>query len=147
VLLHGKDRGGVRERADILARVITPDLNDPFNVAMLTETDLDQPGRLEEELTALSMMGGRRLVRLRLTGERAAPDKTAAEALVQHAEGQLNPDGPHAAMPLPVLGPSLESSKRPWLKSWPRRPGELRSNSNNRRNYFARLHQCPPTIN
>jgi DNA polymerase-3 subunit delta len=92
VLLHGKDRGGVRERADALARVITPDLNDPFNVAMLTETDLDQPGRLEEELTALSMMGGRRLVRLRLTGERAAPDKTAAEALVQHAEGRLNPD-------------------------------------------------------
>ena len=92
VLLYGKDRGGVRERADGLARRVTPDLNDPFNVAMLTETDLDQPGKLEEELTALSMMGGRRLIRVRLTGERAAPDKTAAEALTAHAEGRLNPD-------------------------------------------------------
>ncbi|MBX3481301.1 MAG: DNA polymerase III subunit delta [Caulobacter sp.] len=92
VLLYGRDRGGVRERADALARTITPDLNDPFNVAMLTETDLDQAGRLEEELTALSMMGGRRLVRVRLTGERAAPDKTAAEALTAHAAGNLNPD-------------------------------------------------------
>jgi DNA polymerase III subunit delta len=92
VLLYGRDRGGVRERADALARRITPDLNDPFNVAMLTETDLDQAGRLEEELTALSMMGGRRLIRVRLTGERAAPDKTCAEALTAHAAGTLNPD-------------------------------------------------------
>lgn len=92
VLLYGKDRGGVRERADGLARRISPELNDPFNVAMLTETDLDQAGRLEEELTALSMIGGRRLIRVRLTGERAAPDKTAAEALTAHAEGKLNPD-------------------------------------------------------
>ncbi|MDB5468994.1 MAG: polymerase subunit delta [Caulobacter sp.] len=92
VLLYGRDRGGVRERADGLAKRITPDLNDPFNVAMLTETDLDQAGKLEEELTALSMMGGRRLVRVRLTGERAAPDKTCAEALTAHAEGKLNPD-------------------------------------------------------
>ena len=92
VLLYGKDRGGVRERADGLAKRITPDLNDPFNVAMLTETDLDQAGRLEEELTALSMIGGRRLIRVRLTGERAGPDKTAAEALSAHAEGRLNPD-------------------------------------------------------
>ncbi len=92
VLLYGRDRGGVRERADGLARKITPDLNDPFNVAMLTESDLDQAGRLEEELTALSMMGGRRLIRVRLTGERTAPDRTCAEALAAHAEGKLNPD-------------------------------------------------------
>jgi DNA polymerase-3 subunit delta len=92
VLLYGRDRGGVRERADTLAKTITPDLHDPFNVAILTESDLDQAGRLEEELTALSMMGGRRLIRLRLTGERAAPDKTAAEALTQHSDGKLNPD-------------------------------------------------------
>jgi DNA polymerase-3 subunit delta len=37
-------------------------------------------------------MGGRRLVRLRFGGEKASADKTAAEALVRHAAGELNPD-------------------------------------------------------
>lgn len=91
-LLYGRDRGGVRERADQLAKQVTPDIDDPFNVAMLTEGDLDEAGRLEGELTAISMLGGRRLVRLRLTGERAGPDKAAAEALTAHADGKLNPD-------------------------------------------------------
>lgn len=40
----------------------------------------------------MSLMGGRRLVRLRLAGEKAGPDKQAAEALTRHVEGQLNPD-------------------------------------------------------
>ncbi len=91
-LIYGRDRGGVRERGDQLARIVTDDPTDPFNVAMMTEGDLDPPGRLEEELTAISMIGGRRLVRLRLTDERAAPDRIAAEALARHAEGELNPD-------------------------------------------------------
>ena len=37
-------------------------------------------------------MGGRRLVRLRLTAEKPAADKLAAEALTRHAAGELNPD-------------------------------------------------------
>ncbi len=91
-LLYGRDRGGVRERADQVARTITPVIDDPFNVAILTETDLDSTGTLEGELAAISMMGGRRLVRLRLTGDKAGPDKLAAEALTAHADGKLNPD-------------------------------------------------------
>jgi DNA polymerase-3 subunit delta len=67
--------------------------DDPFDTAQLTESDVESsPGKLEEELSALSMMGGRRLVRLRLTGEKAGPDKATAEALTRHVEGQLNPD-------------------------------------------------------
>jgi DNA polymerase-3 subunit delta len=92
-VIWGKDRGGVRERAEGLARKIAKDPNDPFDVALLTEADLDKDGaRLEEELSAISMMGGRRLVRLKLTGDKAAADKAAAEALTRHADGALNPD-------------------------------------------------------
>jgi DNA polymerase III subunit delta len=92
-LLHGRDRGGVRERADGLARKIVPNIDDPFDVAALTETDIDPDnGRLLDELAALSMMGGRRLVRLKLTGDKAAPLRVAAEALKAHLDGKLNPD-------------------------------------------------------
>jgi DNA polymerase-3 subunit delta len=93
VVIYGRDRGVVRDRADQLARRLFARPDDPFDTAQLTEGDLDaQAGKLEDELSALSMMGGRRLVRLRLTGEKTAPDKQAAEALVRHVEGQLNPD-------------------------------------------------------
>lgn len=92
-LIHGKDRSGVNERAQVLCRAITPDLNDPFNVTQLTEADIDSdPVRLEEALTALSMIGGRRLVRIRLSDSRASVDKTIAAALTAHAEGHYNPD-------------------------------------------------------
>ncbi len=90
-LIYGRDRGGVRERADKLARVVTANPDDPFDTAMLTDDELDG-GRLEGELSAISMMGGRRLVRVRFSGEKAGPDKAAAEALAAHAEGKLNPD-------------------------------------------------------
>ena len=90
-LIYGRDRGGVRERADKLARVVTANPDDPFDTALLNDDELGD-GRLEGELAAISMMGGRRLVRVRFTGEKAAPDKTAAEALTAHAEGRLNPD-------------------------------------------------------
>jgi DNA polymerase-3 subunit delta len=93
VVIYGKDRGVVRDRALQLAHKVVERPDDPFDTAQLTEGDLDsQPGRLEEELAALSMMGGKRLVRLRLMGEKAGPDKQAAEALTAHVEGRLNPE-------------------------------------------------------
>ncbi len=92
VVIYGRDRGIVHERADALAARIVPRPDDPFDVALLTDGDIDgDAARLADELSALSMMGGRRLVRLRLD-ERAGPDKTAAEALKSHLDGALNPD-------------------------------------------------------
>ena len=91
-LLHGKDRGGVRERADRLAARVAARPDDPFDVALLVDTDLERdPARLADELAALSMTGGRRLVRLRL-GEKAAAERLAAEALKDHVAGAYNPD-------------------------------------------------------
>ena len=92
-LIYGRDMGVVRDRGHQLAAKLVPNPDDPFDVAILTEVDLaDDGGRLEGELAAQSLMGGRRLVRLRLTAEKPAADKLAAEALTRHAAGELNPD-------------------------------------------------------
>lgn len=92
-VIHGRDRSGVAERAGQLCRAVTPDLNDPFNVTVLTESDIDgDEARLDEALTALSMIGGRRLVRVRLNAEKAAVDRQLAAALKAHADGAYNPD-------------------------------------------------------
>jgi DNA polymerase-3 subunit delta len=92
-LIYGRDMGVVRDRAEQLAAKMVDRTDDPFDVAQLTDGDLgEDPARLEGELAAQSLMGGRRLVRLRFGGEKASADKTAAEALVRHAGGELNPD-------------------------------------------------------
>jgi len=92
-VIYGRDLGVVRERAAQLARGVTEDPEDPFNVALLTEGDLaGDDARLEGELAAQSLMGGRRLVRLRLSGERAASEKLAVEALGRLLGGELNPE-------------------------------------------------------
>ncbi|HLI67487.1 MAG TPA: DNA polymerase III subunit delta [Caulobacteraceae bacterium] len=93
VLIHGRDRGQVRERADKLAATATANPDDPFDAARLTDGDLDRdPALLDGELSAQSLMGGRRLVRLRLGEGRAAAERMAAEALSLHAGGGFNPD-------------------------------------------------------
>ena len=78
VVIYGRDRAIVRERANTIAARIVPNTDDPFDVAVLTEGDIDgQTAKLFDELTALSLMGGRRLVRLRLDDKPSA-DKAAA---------------------------------------------------------------------
>lgn len=90
-VIHGRDIGLVRERAENLARAVTTNPDDPFDAAHLSESDvLADPALLEGELAAISMMGGRRLVRLRLSGSGA--DHATAEALERHLAAALNPD-------------------------------------------------------
>ncbi|MGI4977783.1 MAG: DNA polymerase III subunit delta [Janthinobacterium lividum] len=62
VLLHGEDAGLVHERADALTRAVAATLDDPFRVATL---ERDAHARLPEESGALSLIGGRRVVRVR----------------------------------------------------------------------------------
>lgn len=92
-VIHGKDRSGVAERAEALCRAVTPDLTDPFNVTVLTDSDIDgDEARLEDALTAMSLMGGRRLVRVRLSTLKPGLDKALAAAVKVHAERGFNPD-------------------------------------------------------
>lgn len=62
VLLYGEDSGLVRERAETLVRAVVGALDDPFRVAELTREDY---GRIPEEAAAMSLSGGRRVVRVR----------------------------------------------------------------------------------
>jgi DNA polymerase-3 subunit delta len=65
VLLYGPDAGLVRERAEALARTVCPDLRDPFRVADLAAAALaGDPARLADEAAQISLMGGRRVVRV-----------------------------------------------------------------------------------
>ncbi len=69
VLLHGDDIGLIRERAQALIRQVAGSTDDPFRVANLDRGDAD---RLVEEASALSLVGGRRAVRLRDATDAAA---------------------------------------------------------------------------
>ena len=62
ILLHGDDHGLIRERATEAARAAAGTLDDPFRLTILGR---EQHDRLEEEATALSFSGGRRVVWVR----------------------------------------------------------------------------------
>jgi DNA polymerase-3 subunit delta len=62
VLLYGDDAGLIRSRGNDLTRAIAGSLDDPFRVTAL---ERETHNRLTEETTALSMIGGRRVVRVR----------------------------------------------------------------------------------
>jgi DNA polymerase-3 subunit delta len=95
VLLFGPDAGLVRERADQVARTVCPDLRDPFRVADLTgAAAAADPARLADEMSSLSLMGGRRVVRLReaADGALAAVENALAapgDALLVVEAGEL----------------------------------------------------------
>lgn len=66
VLLYGPDAGLVRERAESLIKSVAGSLDDPFRTREITPADLkDDPALLRDEANALSLMGGRRAIRLR----------------------------------------------------------------------------------
>lgn len=70
VLIYGPDHGLVMERAEVVAKQVVEDVNDPFLVStMSAETIKEDPANLNDELNALSMMGGRRLVRITDVGK------------------------------------------------------------------------------
>lgn len=73
VLLYGPDAGLVRERADTIARTVCPDLRDAFLVAEIPAATLAaDPARLADEAAQISLMGGRRVVRVRDAGDGVA---------------------------------------------------------------------------
>ena len=71
ILVYGPDSGLARERALHLAGQVVADLKDPFNALELSDADLkDEPGRLADEIAALSFMGGERAIRLLCAADR-----------------------------------------------------------------------------
>ena len=92
----GPDAGLVQERAEKLLKSVVADLTDAFNVADLSEAVLlADPARLADEAAAISMMGGRRVVRVRGAGNDLADlfeeflDDPPGDALVVVEAGDL----------------------------------------------------------
>jgi DNA polymerase-3 subunit delta len=77
VLFHGDDEGLIREHATRLVRNVAGALDDPFRVS---EIERDGYGQLPDEVAAMSMTGGRRVVRVRdvTDGATAAVQKVLA---------------------------------------------------------------------
>ncbi|QJE74350.1 DNA polymerase III subunit delta [Aerophototrophica crusticola] len=66
VLVYGPDAGLVRERGTQAAKSACEDLSDPFRVAELKPDQVAaDPARLFDEMAAIALTGGRRVVRIR----------------------------------------------------------------------------------
>ncbi len=103
VLFFGPDRGLAKERAENLIKKFSDNPDDAFASTVLTADDLtSDPARLADEMSALSMFGDQRLVRLRLDHERSGaaiskiikdldthPDKAAARLVIE--AGDMTP--------------------------------------------------------
>ena len=98
VVIYGNDDGLVAERAAALAKTVCDDLKDPFRVVDIAGDALkNDPARLADEFGAMSLMGGRRVVRVRPAGEETTAalenlvEATAGDALIVIEGGNLTP--------------------------------------------------------
>jgi DNA polymerase-3 subunit delta len=98
VLVYGPDAGLIGERLDRLTRAICIDPADPFRVTNLPAAELkEDPARLADEVAALAMTGGRRVVRLRDAGDGVTSvlasllADPAGDALLLIEGGELGP--------------------------------------------------------
>ncbi len=66
VLIYGPDAGLIRERLNLMTKAIAGAVDDPFSVIEFNASVLSEdPARLGDEAAALSLTGGRRVVRIR----------------------------------------------------------------------------------
>jgi DNA polymerase-3 subunit delta len=95
-LFFGPDAGLVRERAETMMKTVVVDVSDAFRVADLdADALISDPARLFDEAAAISMLGGRRVVRVRGAGNALAPlfesflDDPKGDALIVVEAGDL----------------------------------------------------------
>ena len=103
ILLFGPDRGRVKSRGAALSKIFVPDVDPTFGSTLITADDLTgDPAKLADEMSAMSLLGGGRLVRLRLDHERQAvaiakliksfdTDPSRAEAKLIIEAGDMTP--------------------------------------------------------
>jgi DNA polymerase-3 subunit delta len=87
VLVFGPDEGLVRERVNALVKAVAGSGDDPFRVAELdADTLRGDPARLMDEAGAISMLGGRRAVRV--SGIADGQAKAVEEFLDSHRDSR-----------------------------------------------------------
>ncbi len=110
VLVYGPDRGLTQERAALIGKTVVADLHDPFNVAVLRAGMLaEDPARLNDEAFAISMMGGRRLIRV----------EDAADALTPLMKAYLAAPASEALLVLTAAELGARSSLRKLFETAP----------------------------
>lgn len=103
-LIYGPDAGLVAQRAEIISKTVVEDINDPFNVVDIDSDSLkDEPTIINDEMSAISFMGGKRLIRLRNVGNEAlsylkdslsnTDSSTAKHCFLLVTAGNLKPSG------------------------------------------------------
>jgi len=86
VLIYGPDEGLARERLNKFTTNVVPDLQDPFNIVDINSSTLNEnPALLSDEVLSISMLGGRKVVRLR-----EASDKNTST--IKSVAASLNSD-------------------------------------------------------
>lgn len=101
ILVYGRDEGLVYETALKISSTVVDDLTDPFKVSEFSGKDVVRdPSRLFEEATAQSLVGGKRIVRVRLENENISEqvsslfDLPQLCALILLEAGNLKPSSP-----------------------------------------------------
>lgn len=97
VLVYGPDAGLVSEYSRQICKSVLDDLSDPFRVAELSFDRIkEEPAILADEINAFSLMGGRRLVKIR-TDSTAMPKELGdivansnSDTLVVFSAGDLS---------------------------------------------------------
>lgn len=98
VLLYGSDAGLVATRSKQMLAAVVDDLSDPFRVVQFLFNDVkDEPARLSDEINAMSLMGGRRFIRV-VDAPASMPEEIGAailssknDTLVVFEAGELAP--------------------------------------------------------
>ncbi|MBV1934246.1 MAG: DNA polymerase III subunit delta, partial [Parvibaculaceae bacterium] len=98
ILVFGPDQGLAHDRLNKIAKTVVDDLSDPFRVVDMNDTDLkSDPARLPDEAAAISMMGGRRIVRIRNASDGLTKivkpflENPTGDALILFQAGDLTP--------------------------------------------------------
>lgn len=87
ILVYGPDGGLVRERVNMLTALAVPS-GDGFNITDIQEEKLlADPALLADELSAMSLLGGKRVVRIRAHSEKLAG--IIEEAVAHTQEGNM----------------------------------------------------------
>lgn len=100
VLFYGQDEGLVEECREKMTAAVVPDARDPFRITDLTQAQVkEDPARLYDEANAISLMGGRRVIRMRGVDNNLTPvmkeflETYKGDALVVLTAGNLAKSG------------------------------------------------------
>ena len=98
LLLYGPDAGLVSARARQVVRAISADVSDPFLISKWSEEQLlADPPKLADDINAISLVGGRRVIRIQPVGDRITAllkpllDKGDSDTLVVAMASELPP--------------------------------------------------------